>query len=734
MLAALAGVAIRCLPWRSVFSDGQVVLAGVDPSYHLWRARMLVERFFDSPLFDPYISFPDGAPIPWPPGFDALVALPGLLTGDAFPIETWGAVLMPLLGGVAVYLTYRLGSRVFDRATGLLAAVLLAFLNAAVGFSYLGRVDHHALVAPVCLGMFLSFLACLDSRTRAGTWAWGAVTGALAAAAVGSWSVTPPLYFLPLPATLLWLCLEDRHRAVRQAAVAVTICAALLVLVAVLLTADLQCRPWALYQPSWLSVLLFALCAAMVLLGVFRPRLAMIASSVAVVGAVATVALAPEWVSPLSEGVRIAAGDDPSYLLSKESDSLLFQEGVFTLRRAALQYTYLITLWPVIWGAFMWRHRKTETQRAGLVLLAAWIPLSLGLTVIRQRFGEYSAPVWALLLAWALVEGGRVLIRFARGSWHRTRVAVLGAGLVAALGASLSPLVCGPFLAADHARGTFAYQRALTVFGKALARHTPDPTGPDGRPTWGLLTSWLDAHTLLQTSGRPVMISSFGTPEALAGNRKGFGILLAREEESAVQRMTDSRIRYVVVSPIVKQVNSMARMAGLNDEFVRKSRRHVDGRIQIELQPLQPFAECLHTRLYLADGSHRKVLGGRLEPLAHFRLHLESGVHQDPLGLSLPLFKAFEVVTGANLQGRTAPGETVWLRLTVQTNAGRRFLYERQSVAGPDGRFSFVVPYANEGSDTPCRPIGPYRLKIGGRVVYARVSEENVRNGSAVDL
>ncbi|MBN2357818.1 MAG: glycosyltransferase family 39 protein, partial [Deltaproteobacteria bacterium] len=252
---ALLGVLARCTPWRSVFGGDGVLFFDVDPYYHLRRARLIVEQFPALPQFDPWIGFPWGASIPWPPGLDLLLALPALLGASWQAVEVWAALLPPLLGGGAVYLVYRLGRQLLDPAAGLVAALLFAILPGAAESALLGRADHHALVAPVVLAMYGTLLACLRAKTpRASRW-WGIGCGALAALSVVGWTVTPPLYLAPLLVLLLALGGTSTRSAARRAAWYGLGSAALLVALAVLLVGDLERRPFDLYQPSLFTLL-----------------------------------------------------------------------------------------------------------------------------------------------------------------------------------------------------------------------------------------------------------------------------------------------------------------------------------------------------------------------------------------------------------------------------------------------------------------------------------------------
>jgi asparagine N-glycosylation enzyme membrane subunit Stt3 len=728
----LTAVLVRCFPWEYIFSDGMVVLPGTDPYYHLWRAEMLVNSFPALATFDAYISFPQGAFIPWPPGFDLLVALPGLLGGGSKITAAWGAILMPLLGGLSVYLVYRLGRGVFDPLTGLLAAGFLALMSGAIGFSFVGRVDHHGLVAPVTLGMYLALLAALEASSKRRSIAWSVVCGLLVAVSVGSWIISPPLYFLPIPLSLAILRWSPEIDKVRRVAWYCLTSTFLFVLLTVLICADLQANPFTLYQPSWFTVILFGLAGVGVIPFLYPGRIflyvwAGLAGLIAILFAVA-----PGTLAPLLEAVQIATGDDVSYVIAKESSKMYLQGDLFTLSHSAARYTNLFLLAPFMIGIYLWQFFKTGRFKSGRVLLAVFWPFGLILLLGQERFGEYAAPAVALVFAWSLSQGTKIFIAFYKNAASKIRARLWGALLVAGLAIAVFPLVSSLVLLARTDQVKF--RRDFLAYCHDLAGQMPKLKVVDGRPQWGVLTSWNETHPLLLATRLPVVASSFATQDGLRGNRLGFRILLALDEEAAYQELSENRIRFVVVAPIITQVNAMAAMAGLTLKYMK-----VDTRVESEgyarhYQPLVPFAECLHTRMLVSDGTTMNVSGNKQKPLAHFRLHFESMSATSLFDLKIPQFKTFEVVAGAHLVGVAAPGELVRLRLTIKTNIGRLFTYSREVLAGADGHFSFRVPYSTTPPESAVRALGAYRIKVGSKVSMVDVTEQDVQAGREVSI
>jgi len=729
LVVAVVAVAARCLNWHHVFSPEGVVLPAADPYYHLWRARMLVDAFPGLPKYDHFISFPVGAHIPWPPGFDMLLALPALLTGDKSLVAPWGAVLMPLLGGLGTYLLYRLGKLVFDRLTGLVAALFFALTVGSITYSYVGRVDHHGFVAPVILAMFLWLVRALDARSGRSALGFGLACAAMAAVSVASWIVTPPIYFLPVVVTVAAVRLWGQGSLRNRAGIVVLLASLLLVTVVVLAVGSLDDLPFTLYQPSWFTVLLFGLAVVAVVPPLVSWRLAAIVWAAAAAGLLVLALVTPQVFAPLGEALRVAGGKDVSYSIATESNPLFFFGGTFLPGGPVFRYTNLLLLAPMCLLVYLWFWWRRHRAVSGRILLAWLFPYALVLMLVQNRFGEFSAPFLSLLFAWALVAGLRTFGRFYRRAPSRLRATVWLVLLLAGLAAALLPI---PRALISLARSDpVELQRKAYGFTRELRAVLPEPVR-QGRPAYGLLTSWNLSHLVLARTGAAVMVSSFATAEALRQNRQGFAILLDHDEERAWRRLVKNRIRYLVIDPIVSQVDDMSAMAGLPRQYMAVTTTPRDDGFKVSYQPLQPFSQALHTRLEMADGSLMAMGGGESVPLTHFRLVLESQQWTVMFQHPFAVFKAFEVVTGARLQGQAEPGQLARLRLTVRTNRGRALLYENRTNADASGRFGFVVPYPTEDYGAPCRAQGPYRIKVGQRVYHVEVAEKDVQQGRTI--
>ena len=121
LFISLAGVAAAFLVAVRVF---EAVPHVEDEMAYVWQAKVLAHGQMTAPtppepqsMYVPFVVDANGhRSAKYPPGWPMVLAL-GMLLG----IRTW---VNPLLGGLAVWLTFRLGQKICNSLTGLLAALL----------------------------------------------------------------------------------------------------------------------------------------------------------------------------------------------------------------------------------------------------------------------------------------------------------------------------------------------------------------------------------------------------------------------------------------------------------------------------------------------------------------------------------------------------------------------------------------------------------------------------------
>ena len=171
-LLVLGGFAllIRALGFEYVFIGDDIVFPPADPQYHLRRAFFTMTRFPDVLLFDPYINFPGGAAVPWPPLFDVSLGgaawVAGGTIGDLERIAAWSA---PTCAVLTLWPIYLLGVRLSSPRVGLLAGFFFALLPISVVYTRVGNADHHSAVSMIGAWLLYCLVAWVDpgaSRRR----------------------------------------------------------------------------------------------------------------------------------------------------------------------------------------------------------------------------------------------------------------------------------------------------------------------------------------------------------------------------------------------------------------------------------------------------------------------------------------------------------------------------------------------------------------------------------------
>jgi asparagine N-glycosylation enzyme membrane subunit Stt3 len=737
-LAALA-LLVRALPFPAVFAPTGVHPSTPDAYYHLRRIAYTVvgfPRFLD---FDPYLAFPDGGRPIWPPLFDfALAVLARLWLGPQSgpPLEELLMWTPPLLGAATVLALFLIARRVWGWLAGCIAGLLLALLPAHFVYSRLGELDHHAAVA---LAVTLVFGAAL-TRIRLRDAPPGSLLadalplGAALAFALLLWPGCL-LAVLTADAALL-LCILARER--RDPAVALARRCALAHALALLAVAPFAWgnvwERWGSFSPVVLSrfqpLLLAAGAVCFGLLGEGFQRLRFpgtfarrTLAALAVGGAVLALFAAA------APGILSGSGDAWSWLAKREDFQARVAESQPMLRLGPdgidteiLQrvFTRLALVTPVLLLALALgaRGRQDAAER---LFLAGWTAVWLAAALAQQRFvNELSLP-YALLIAVCAADLVRAVGR--RLESRAWRLAGALVGLAAAVWL-LAPIwdFHAPYLAnlrralrGEPARlsGWQPEQRALTRVGHWLAEHTPPTAGywdSSQRPEYGVLAAWGDGHQLRYVAERPMVQDNFGDDVSERSFALAESYFAAPDEEEALRIAEQLRARYVVV-----------RGGGSG---------HSQG-----YPPGSVFAR-MH-RLRGAEASLPAAGGAppeRIPALAHHRLLFDAEVRWGASHGLRPQYKVFEIVAGARIAGRAAPGAAVRAELPIRLGRSGGMVFADETEAGPDGAYQIVVPYSNDGSGPrEIRPADAYRVRSGGREVRVSVSDTQVREGARVE-
>jgi asparagine N-glycosylation enzyme membrane subunit Stt3 len=723
-LVALAAAA-RSLDWPLVFpGDGRVWLDPFDGAYRVRRALYTFEHFPHLLRFDPWLGFPAGVPVPAPPLYDWLLgATARALGSDVGVLERVAAWTAPVLAALAVLPVAAAGRSVGSRGIALAAAAIYALLPIAVNFSRVGDADHHAAVAllgSLLLAQTLRLARGAEPRRTARLW----IAVALARAAlVLTWSGSL-LYVVVADGVLLGLGILAGRSWLTAHALGLVAGAALLAPAAAAERAG-GGPPLTATTFSWLHVLaltgLAVLAAALALAERIRPARNAGARALRAAGLAALALGALAALPPL----RAALAPSAAFLAREDrwGHANLEQRPLFAWMTSAPLvhgrppaslyggFAWLIPLAPL---AALARARDPRRRRAALAL-AAWSGALGALALAQVRFGNDFSPAGAVCFALLLGAFRDALARrlpAGRAAPRLADAAALAAGTVLlwpALDAVHRPaleravsLARVPALAQGLVETSG--NGSLRRFAETVRRAAPDPAAdrdPFARPAFGVLAPPNFGYALLYFGRRAVPASNAGPYVDPALLDAVFAFFAAGSESPALAIARRLDARYVLTA------DHEALAPGT-----------IEHRLQREAGSAQGAGDHLgHFRL-VAEGPER----GR--PLAvQFR-------GRPPRGA--PAYRLFEVVRGALVRVRAAPGAELAAEVALASPLGRSLTWRARARAGPDGWAQLRVPHATRGT-APVRPLGPYRIRGGGLDLRVEVTEAQVRGGAVVE-
>ena len=713
----------------------------------LYHARR-VERVFREGLpvagTDPFLDFPHGARIPWPPYYDlaAWAALAPFAPEEADPrhayLERALATLPALFGVASALLAALAGWLLAGIGAAALAGLYAALCWGSINYSHVGIGDHHAWVSMLnALLLLLLTLAVRRGalRSRGRGLAWGAACGALAGVLVGSW-VAALLYVLAVQLVLAWLLVvRARQPLPGVAALGFAFHAVALAVLfpAVLASPWREDLPWIVVNLSWFQPALLALGALafvppLVLeRGALAPRtraarlyapalaLAILAGALILAlsgsGPARGIAEGFAWVSRADRFMDTVLESKPLLGGGEPGGSALF-----------LALGYGVLALPLAWGAAAWL-----AFRRGQLELLPWVvavPPLLAQALAQRRFADALAVPMAVLLGWG----------FARLVRRVPAQLAAPAGLALALAAQLPSLG-----AVTDARDTSTRWKVGTredhILGERrlfewLRERTSEGAGDS------VLCHWDRGHTIEWVAWRPSVATNFGSYVGEDSYRDPARFFLSEDLESACALLERRRVRHVVApASLEAAVESMERIA------------RVDGG--------EPFAAARGGRT-VATSRWWRALGGRLlrggaapetpgangtapaPALDFLRLVHVSPFRDtrfaDPRGGAQPAGFVWERVAGARLDARGVPGDELGVRLEIDyPGAAYSIVWRATAVADGSGLARVRVPYATDAPNGDGL-VRNARWSLGGRGGVLEVPERAVSSGEALEL
>jgi len=722
----LLAFAVRALGFEAVFVGDHVVFPPADAQYHLRRALYTFANFPDILLFDAYINYPGGAPIPWPPLYDFTIAsVARLLAEGVHGFEVVVAWVPPLLGALAILPIHLSGRRLDSPALGLIAGLFFALLPIHVWLSRVGNVDHHAAVAAIGAWLLLAWIRAIDpEESKRSLWSSAALLFAARSCMLLTW-----------PGSLLYLAIADglllataalggRIPTLWVELFSSAACAVLLVPILLVMPKPLggDYSAIALSRLHLIAVLATALVSGGLLVAEQRRpgrgaagrlgRLMLLAT-----GCAAFVWLLPGPRAGLEPALRFMTMTDAAGRRTGEQIPLFRFEGRMVGFAPEYSWGYYAYLIPVVPFAAWWLLRRPGARaaaRAAALPLAAWGGCFAVLTVSQQRYGNDFAPAASLLFATLLLGVGRAAAFRSSAKPGRGRRAMVIASLfcvalywppmnrvyLPGLKSSLAALETGP---PPLARTSVA--ATLADFCREVRALTPETSsylepGPD--PEYGIVAPANLGHALHYAARRPTATDPFWAYIGRENWDRSLAFQASRSEPEALELAAALKGRFVVTVPgatrgtIVAQLHERDGGAGFGRGALEHFRLLTEGP---------------------SNGASLQAIAGR-----------GSG--------GFAPYKLFEIVRGAVVEVRAEPGQTVTAEVSLVTPRGRSFRYRNRAIVGEDGAAHVVLPYPTDGS--PTAPVAsaqePYRLRVGTREHVLHVNADAVEHGERIRL
>jgi asparagine N-glycosylation enzyme membrane subunit Stt3 len=545
--------------WYSVDSDGL---------YHLRR----IERYRAEPglpaATDPYLNFPKGAVVPWPPYYTMVASALTSSSGTRLDLEHAASELPLSFAMLTTLLAAFCGAILAGPRGALLAGLLHALSYGSVHYSTPGVADHHAWVSLLATALLVLFALAVQQqiflRPRFASFV-GALAGTIAGVLLGSW-VGAVLYILPLQLALgWWLCVQrdDRWLGLATFGLFFHLLAIATLGPAVLSSPWRVEHPWMVVNLSYFHLVWLGLGALVFVPPLFMPfhkARARYPWMVLAVGGVLAAATMLFGVGPgpgIREGFAWASRADAFMSGIAESAPLWgvdhYHSGGF-MRWIGLGVVLLpFALW-VGWKSI---------QKGNLALVPIFVaaPLLAVQAFAQRRFADPLAAPLAILIAWWLVH-----------MWARLRLPQRNVAVSLLLAALLAiglqaPTVLYAFQRAGVSRIDDQKSAERSLFewlgaredlplGEAARPEGLDPNlnpvAPGGENALdtkqAVMAAWDFGHVIEWAAQRPTIATNFGTYIGEDSFRDPAIFFMSEDPQTAEEMLIERDVRYVVTT------------------------------------------------------------------------------------------------------------------------------------------------------------------------------------------
>ncbi len=748
------------LPYANSIQAGSIMISDFDPYYHLRIGEYTVQHFPNVLAFDPYVDFPNGFWIGWPPLYDFLASAYAMVAMALFHVDYQvGVATFPaVLGALAILPVYYITKLVFDWKAGIVAAALLTVIPANLLRSMVGNLNHHVaaeVLFPALLLFFfmlalkgqLTFLKVRslaftreDKRTLLYTGLAGVFVTALLLTWLGGFLFLGIIGAFAIVQFSIYHLKRERSDNLTIVSMTMLI-VSLVTLLPVSLTSHfgttIDTLHLSLFQPLLLAVLLviFGLFGflAYYLRNARRALYPLTICALLIAGFLGFYLLRPDLATTVFTGYGFFTQSGVLQTIS-EAQPLLWGSSGFQLNTVASYFQVL--LFVAIIGLAVLGYRVYKKQDEAALLLLVWSVFAFAITVVQTRFTFLLSANVAILSGFMIVWIMDTLVSKAYGVLFNVR----DVGALRHL--------FGREIKYTQLIGVFLIVLVLllpsinvtTAYAKSSQEISPDwkdsllwmrdnttqtsnfNVSSDQIPEYGVLSWWDYGNWIIWFGHRPAVANNFQTGVSDAAQ-----FFTSQNESDTVSIVQNRNVKYVMTDYEIADYNgkfqAIALLSGKGiDPFITTQQYYTQsGTIEQQPAPTNAYHNTTVVRLHYYDGNG----------YSHYRLVHESNSSVGTLGgTEIKYVKTFEYVNGTKIKV-TGNGNTT-LSLNVTTNQNRTFNYTQSAFV--NGTHTFIVPYSTNWTSNGMQTGNAYNVTVGNSTKSIAVSESDVTSGKELSL
>lgn len=726
ILIILIAFIIRLFTYSRVFESGRVVFLEADPYYHMWRVFSFIKTFPTTFFFEPYINYPYGSLIGWPPLFDQTIAFISIILGlgkpSAYLVESVGAFVPVLLGVLSIIVIYFLAKEIFNERIALYSTLILAVLPAHAQISFLGFTDHHAAEVLLSALAYLFFIRAMKNKTHF----TAAMSGIFIGLSFLTWAGAPIFAGVILTYAVAQFIIDRKIGAesnyLLNAGTISFICAFLVVSIFYLWT------PWqrTITQGtlSYFHLIYLAASTAIILfLGrlsvkmkskkwYFYPFLLVLLSVIIILS---LINLFPAFYSSLMNGIGYLFRDTPVMKQIIEAQPLFystfgkflgfdfFSNPVWFVFRLSF-YTGMV---GIIW--LLWSSRNNMDREKIFFLI--WTLITLALALSQRRFSYSLAANMAIFSGYFIEKTS-----FYLSNVYKFKAFNLKSGHVALfiLAVIVIPNISGSYISSQEPPKPSDDWYDSLIWLKENSIDTGQ---------YGIMAMWDYGNWILYISKRPVIANNFQL-----GAEDAVEFLLSDNETKANTIMDKRKAKYVIVDSRTG-LNRFIQgdkivLTGKFFSLIGLSDGNVSAYLDENNLPNKKYFMTMYARLHVFNGNK----------LRNYRMIYESNeTFFDIYGKSTSNIKIFEYVPGAALIGNGTFGEEISISGTIMTNQKRTIEYVQRTKVDEDGHFKFTLPYSRD-SPYETRLLNDYMINYSNSEYLIDPLEKDIMNGNSITV